>query len=116
MSHKEHRKLLKVFVINDEEVYALLCEDIAFCPECISLRSRGSYESCGRTHLSFIAKLDPESGSWKDISSFDLGVRRGICVEARGNYVYFLGGYADDRRESLRDIDRYDIVQIHGTK
>ena len=110
MSHKEHRTLLKVFVTNDEEVYALLCEDIVCCPECISSRSRGMYEPCGRTHLSFMAKFNPESGSWEDISSFDLGERKAICVVARENYVYFLGGYANDRNEPLRDVDRYDIT------
>ena len=110
MSHKEHRTLLKVFVTNDEEIYTLLCEDIVCCPECISLRSRGTYEPCGKTHLSFIAKFNPESGSWEDISSFDLGERTAICVVARDNCVYFLGGYADDRCEPLRDAHRYDIT------
>ena len=110
MSHKEHRTLLKVFVTNDEEIYALLCEDIVCCPECISLRSHGTYEPCGKTHLSFIVKFNPESGSWEDISSFDLGERTAICVVARDNCVYFLGGYADDRCEPLRDAHRYDIT------
>ena len=110
MSHKEHRTMLKVFVTNDEEIYALLCEDIVCCPECISLRSHGTYEPCGKTHLSFIAKFNPESGSWEDISSFDLGDRTAICVVPRENYVYFLGGYADDRCEPLRDVHRYDIT------
>ena len=110
MSHKEHRTLLKVFVTNDEEIYALLCEDIVCCPECISLRSHGTYEPCGKTHLSFIVKFNPESGSWEDISSFDLGERTAICVVARDNCVYFLGGYADDRCEPLRDVHRYDIT------
>ena len=108
-SHKDQRTLWEVFVTNNE-FYALLRENMICCPECISLFSRGTYEPCGRSHLSFIAKFNPESGSWEDISSFDLGERKAICVVARENYVYFLGGYANDRNEPLRDVDRYDIT------
>ena len=109
MPHEEHRTLHNVFVRNDEDIYVLLCEDIVSCPECVSLRSRAMQWPCGKTHLSFITKYKPESNSWEDISSFDLGSRDGVCVVAKDDYIYFLGGYSDDLCEALKDADRYNI-------
>ncbi|XP_068760667.1 kelch-like protein 3 [Montipora capricornis] len=107
-SYEEFRTLISVFVTN-ETIYTLLSEDIVCCPECVSLRSQGDKLCCDKTHLSFIAKYSPQSDSWTDIASFDLKSRSAICIVATDNYIYFVGGYADDRFEVLREVDRYDL-------
>ena len=73
----EERLLLQIFVGNGNEVYALFCEG----------------RTCEKRRLSTITKYNPKSNSWEDVSSsFDLGEREGICIVAKDNFVYFLGG------------------------
>ena len=110
LPYDEQRSLLNVFVLNESEIYSLVSEDISCCQDCDSLRrARGINSTCGKTHVSFLTKYKPESNSWQDITSFDLGAREGICLVAKDGYIYFLGGYTNDRYEYLRDADRYDL-------
>ena len=101
----EQRKSHNIFVRNGDEMYALVSlEDQRPCPECASLRFR---KPCGKRHLSFITKYKPESNSWEDVTTFDLGWKDRICVVAKGNFIYFLGGFA--RGKILKDADTYDL-------
>ena len=110
MSHEESRSLQSVFVGNEEDIYALLEEGVGCCPGCFSLSSRGLPLPCNKTHLSYITKYSPESDSWVDIASFDLNSRSGICIVAKGNYIYFVGGLAEEQFVALQDVDRYDLI------
>ena len=117
------RRMLNVFVRNDKEIYALVSEDRS-CPIC----QRGNwfqYSSrewpermlpCGRRHVSVITKYIPESNSWEDITSFDWGMKERMCVVAKDNFIYFLGGSMVEAignytcpYETLRDANRYDL-------
>ena len=45
----------------------------------------------------------------EDITSFDLGWRDGICIVAKDNFIYFLGGYYPYRHQGLNNAGRYDL-------
>ena len=109
LPYEEHRTVRKIFVRDEDETYAFLCEDTVCCPKCISLCARGVHSPCGKIHHSFIKKYKPESNTWEDVTSFDLGSRTGICIVAQDNFVYFLGGYVGDHQEVLSNADRYDL-------
>ena len=109
LPYEEHRTLRNIFVRNEGEIFALLSVDNDCCHECISLRSQGTNIPCGKMHLSFLTKYKPETNSWEDITSFDLGSRVGICVVAKDNFIYFLGGYSEAQFETLKNADRYDL-------
>ena len=109
LPYEEHRTLHKIFVRNEDEIYALVSENRISCPECVSLRLGGINAPCGKRHLSFLTKYEPESNLWEDISSYDLGFRLGICVVAKDDVIYFLGGYTQDSRKTLKDADRFDL-------
>ena len=113
---KEQRKLQNVFVRNDNEIYALVSTEFDSCSECISLRSAGEdFNCCQRKHPSFITKYKPESNLWVDVTSVnfcDVGSREGICIVAKDNFIYFLGGShkdCDTEEKALKDVDRYDL-------
>ena len=108
ISFAQQRRVKNVFVRNESEIYALLSED-GCCPGCVSLRSRGMNSPCGKRHLSFITKYKPETNSWEDVISFDLGCREDICVVTKGNFIYFLGGYERNWHRTLNNADRYDV-------
>lgn len=112
MSHKENRSLQSVFVGNEEDIYALLGEGTGCCLNCVFYRSHGHPSPCYKTHLSYITKYCPESDSWVDIASLNLNLnsRSGICIVAKDNYIYFVGGLAEERFVALQDADRYDLV------
>ena len=107
LPYEEQRTLHKLFVRNEDEVYALLSEN-GSCPECDLLRSLRMSMPCKKTHLSVITRYNPERNSWEDISSFDLGLRSGICVVAKDNFIYFLGGAASVSLHILKCAHRYD--------
>ena len=120
--HKGKRDLRKIFVSDNEDgIYALESEHEKSCPDCVALHSCNGSERvteffpCGKQHLSYIMKYRPESNSWEDISSFDLGLRYGICIVAKGNFIYFIGGYINVQERDkqaddvLTDVDRYDL-------
>ena len=63
--------------------------------------------------MSFMTKYTPETNSWKDVASFDLGSREGICIVAQSNFVYFVGGgvrVPQNMDTSLRNTERYDLI------
>ena len=113
--YEDHRTVKKIFAMNDEAIYALVAEDILCCPDCTSLYLRKIPGPCSKTpHLSFLRKYKPETSSWEDITSFDLDCnsRSGVCVVAKDNFVYFIGGgyCSPDRHEILASADRYDLI------
>ena len=113
--YEDHRTVKKIFAMNDEAIYALVAEDILCCPDCTSLYLRKIPGPCSKTpHLSFLRKYKPETNSWEDITSFDLDCnsRSGVCVVAKDNFVYFIGGgyCSPDRHEILASADRYDLI------
>ena len=115
LPYEDHRTVKKIFAMNDEAIYALVAEDILCCPDCTSLYLRKIAGPCSKTpHLSFLRKYKPETNSWEDITSFDLDCnsRSGVCVVARDNFVYFIGGgyCSPDRYEILASADRYDLI------
>ena len=103
--YEERRKLAKVFVAN-EEIYALVSYDQSCCPMCALLR-----RWCGEEHQSFITKFKPDLKwwEWEDVTSFNLGSRVKMCVVAKDNCVYFLGGHLSLTGYILNDADRYDL-------
>ena len=107
LPYKEQRRLEQVFVKNDE-IYALVSEDQLSCQDCVALHSRGRFQ-CDKRHFSFLMKYKPVSNTWEEISSFHLDSRVGICVVAKDNFIYFLGGYSEGQFETLADADRYDL-------
>ena len=109
--NEEQRTLLKVFVGNEDDIYALVCKNRS-CPGCVS-----KWQFCFERHLSFFTKYRPEANSWEDIASFGLGPRRGICVVAKDNFIYFLGSCVRTSlklrsEDDLTNADRFDLKTI----
>ena len=130
---ERERDLLQIFVNNggEDEIYALELDNERSCCDCASLRSRGSggtegngpdrvseMLSCGKQHPSYITKYKPESNSWEDMASFrfDLGIRKGVCIVAKYNFVYFIGGVTQGTNKVLADVDRYDLTKREWDK
>ena len=106
--NEEQRTLLKVFVGNEDDIYALVCKNRS-CPGCVS-----KWKFRFERHLSFFTKYRPEANSWEDITSFGLGPRKGICVVAKDNFIYFLGGCVRTSlklrsEDDLTNADRFDL-------
>ena len=115
LPYEDRRTVTKIFAMSDEAIYALVAEDILCCPDCTSLYLRKIPGPCSKTpHLSFLRKYKPETNSWEDITSFDLDCnsRSGVCIVAKDNFVYFIGGgYCSPvRHEILASADRYDLI------
>ena len=110
---KVQRKIDCICVSNEEDIYALMWEYRKSCPDCDSLRSIGVYSPCGKRHLSYLMKYTPESNSWRDITSCEMGLRFGVCaVASDNNFIYFLGGSLrqdNGQCKALPDADRYDL-------
>ena len=122
--YKRKRNLLQIFVSdkNEDGIYALEKDNEISCPDCVSVRSGNAQEAsvgCGKQHLSYITKYKPESNSWEDILSVDFGRRSGMCLVAKDNFIYFMGGFIlnhindtrnpNDRIRILADVDRYEL-------
>ena len=62
-------------------------------------------------HFHYITTYKPESNSWEHATSFDMGSRVKICVVAKDNFIYFLGGLtrSGDELIILADVERYDL-------
>ena len=117
----EERCVFEIFLRNDDELYAFASLDERSCPECASSRPREieryGHENmpenpfCGKKHISFIKKYKPETNTWENVASFDFGSRKGICLVARENFVYFLGGSFDYWGfKRMTDSGRYDLA------
>jgi len=109
----------ELFIRNENEIYAWMSETIILSPYCAStvfkVRSRDCrlFDPYKRTkRISFIAMYKTETDSWDRVTSFDLGSREGVCVVAKDNFIYFVGGRASPNwceRELLWYADRYDL-------
>ena len=132
LAYNEKRDLQEVFVINQSEIYALESENEKSCCGCAlfprPLRSCGMGDNgpesvtetlpCSKEHLTYVTKYRPDLNSWEDISSFDLGIRKGACIVTKGNHVYFIGGVIirEVRNKRLTNVDRYDLAKRKWVK
>ena len=124
LPYNEDRELKQLFVGYEDEMYALLTEPCKYHK--LPPYKRDPSDFCGKEkHVSFISKYKPESNSREDISSFDhLSFRDGICIVAKDNFVYFIGGaewLAGARHNFanytyLTDVNRYDLSQNQWDK
>ncbi len=103
LPYKKDRKLQRVFVANEDEMYAMMSEGF----------STNLTESKEAKRVSYIVKYKPESNLWEDISSFDhLSNRHDFCIIAKDHFVYFIGGQqgsSPSKWKLVRDVDRYDL-------
>ena len=121
----DQRAIRNIFVRNEEEIYVLLVSvqgnDIS--KRLVQIGQYQSFHSCEncsedpdssifKKYRYHLTKYKPESNSWEDITSFDMGSRVMMCVVAKDNFVYFLGGLVLNGYGgySLTDADRYDLT------
>ena len=77
--------LREIFVVNDHGIYARVSERRAVVH---GIREAGT-KKCD----SFIVTYKVESNSWKHVTSFNhLDARKDICIVAKDDFVYFIGG------------------------
>ncbi|KAL9957018.1 hypothetical protein ACROYT_G038598 [Oculina patagonica] len=114
---KEDRVLKQIFVANENEMYALVREPRKYDPPAYRSLWKVEINLVNEKHVSFITKYKPESNSWEDISSFDhMDLRENVCIVAKGNLIYFIGGeevcdttaYPTTYRY-ITDVERYDL-------
>lgn len=109
---KETRYVRQIFVGNEGEVYTLVSDG---CLRCENL-------SClcyaRKKYVSFLRKYNPESNEWQEITSFDFGSKEGICIVAKDNFIYFIGGGVREqhRYKNLSDVYRYDVNENQWDK
>ena len=96
-------KLEQIFLVNDDEIYALVSERQAVDCRAGDVRSKE-----GKKCVSFIIKYKVESNSWKEVTSFDhLDARENVCIIAKDDFVYFIGG------EERFDAEGYQQLRLH---
>ena len=105
-------RLEQVFVKN-EEIFAL---SGTICTQCFLKLHYPFYpdRDCRNRHISLIERYKPESDSLEHVALLDMGpnIRLFICVVAKDNYIYFLGGrpnHVHMQESDLADCDRYDL-------
>ena len=112
------RVLRKILVVNDDEIYALVSERRA---EGVTRYVR----HVGRNKcVSSIIKYKVESNSWEDVTSFDhLGTRGNVCIVAKDNFVYFIGGEewlgvwgVNEKHILYTDVYRYNLSRMQWDK
>ncbi|KAL9951200.1 hypothetical protein ACROYT_G043822, partial [Oculina patagonica] len=122
----ENRCLWQIFVRNEDELYALLCDACVRRVQPV----RGLWimiDPCHSEHSFFISKYNPASHSWEDIASLDHfhpnNERESYCVVANDHFIYFIGGVRFVERQGvenkyayLSDVDRYDLSQNQWDK
>ena len=104
----------QIFLANNE-FYALACE--SSCEWCFQTsRENGRYPLLVHTfclnfkqHESVVAKYHAESNLWDEVAPFPLGWRYGICIVAKDNFIYFLGGSSREDGNLLAKAGRYDL-------
>ena len=109
----EGRNLRQLFVRNEDEMYALM--------------SPSDHMENGLLDIPlYITKYKPESNSWEELAllKFEmvcLSYREGMCIVAKGSFVYFIGG--KDKRHILywsepvlKDVFRYDLTKEQGDR
>ena len=100
---EEDKCVFKMFVTNEDEMYALLSDRCSFCLNC-SFPCGGA-----KKHNMSISKYKPESHSWEDILDHLFPyVRRGFCIVASEHFIYFIGGWMS-HNVYQSDVDRYDL-------
>ncbi len=112
--YKGKRDLQQIFARDEDGIYALESENEISCPDCVCLYSSDGqvleeFFPCGKQHLTFITRYKPELNCWEDIATFDLGSRTGICIVAKDNFIYFIGGVIQGTKKGLTDVDRYNL-------
>ncbi|KAL9957022.1 hypothetical protein ACROYT_G038605 [Oculina patagonica] len=126
---KEDRVLEQIFVVNENEMCALVSEPCAYhAVREWTAAARDLFdlmiEFCDKEkHVSFITKYKPESNSWEEISSFDhMNLRENVCIVVNDNFVYFIGGAVyrhsgwGSRYSYLTDVERYDLCKNRWDK
>ena len=108
------RNLVQIFLSNRDEIYALANE--RYCAHCkFTLCLRSGYPFCKKSHdPSSIMKYNPISNSWEVLSTFKLGKRCEICIIAKDNFIYFIGGELSGEHpiwpyQLLKVAHRYDL-------
>ena len=105
--------LEEIFLVNDDEIYALVSERQAVYYRAGHFGGR-ERKKC----VSFIIKYNLESNSWKEVTSFDhLDARGNVCIVAKDYFVYFIGG--KEWRAGVTpytDVHRYDISRNQWDK
>ena len=107
--------LHKLIFLAKNEFYALACE--VSCQWCfLTSLENERYPLLVNTfcwnfkqHESFVAKYHAESNLWVEIAPFPLGWRYGICIVAKDNFIYFLGGSSRADGKLLAKAGRYDL-------
>ena len=106
-----HMVLEEIFVVNNDEIYALVCKR-----RDVDYRVRRNVSSEQRKKcISSIIKYKQDSNSWEDITSFDhLDARKSICIVVKDDFVYFIGGeerFAAETAEHTlyTDVYRYNL-------
>ena len=56
-----------------------------------------------------MAKFHAESNFWDEVAPFPLGWRYGICIVAKDNFIYFLGGSSREDGKLLAKAGRCDL-------
>ena len=97
--------LEEIFLVNGDEIYALVSEKQAV--DCRAGDVRGEERiKC----VSFIMKYKVESNLWRKVTSFDhLDARGNVCIIAKDDFVYFIGG----EEWFLAEEDEYKKHTLH---
>ena len=108
---------VKLFLVNDDEMYALLRSE----RQAVNYRTGDVRGEERKKCVSFILKV--ESNSWKEVTSFDhLDARENVCIIAKDDFVYFIGGEERFDAEGyqqftlLTDVHRYNISRNQWNK
>ena len=107
---EKDRRVFKMFVKNEDEMYALLSDRCFTCAQ--------SSFPChhANNHNMSISKYKPETHSWEDILDHLYPyVRKGFCIVASEHFIYFIGGRIS-YNVYLSDVDRYDLSKGHWDK
>ena len=111
-------KVEQIFLVNDDEIYALVSERQA-----VDYRAGDVIGEERKKNVSFIIKYQVESNSWIEVTSFDhLDGRENVCIIAKDDFVYFIGGkgwFAAEgyqQRTILTDVHRYNISRNQWDK
>ena len=113
--YEEDRYLRQIFVRNDDEMFALVTEKCLECDNlsCLCCRGLSGEPPFSRRKKlnSVLTRYKPESNSWEEITSFDFGLREGMCIVTKDSFIYFIGGGVIVQRldKSLRIAERYDL-------
>ena len=111
-------KLEQIFLVNDDEIYALVSERQVVDYTAGDVRGE-ERKKC----VSVMTKYKEESNSWKEVTSFDhLDTRENVCIIAKDDFVYFIGGeerFFDgwyEQHTILTDVHRYNISRNQWDK